>query len=86
MLASLVSSQWRAIGRRIDLTTNNLNSLEMKHSKNNDRCWEEVMQKWMDGGNAKAYETSWEGLYKILKDIGKPKIAADLKTAVESAF
>ena len=43
------------------------------------------MQKWMDGINEKDCKPSWDGLFKILRDIGTPKVAGDLKKAVENA-
>ena len=85
-LAENVSTSWRIIGYRINMTQNVLDTYDQQFSRDSNRCWEKVMQIWIDGSNLKEYPVSWKGLYKILTDIGKPKVAEDLKTAVEKAY
>ena len=43
------------------------------------------MQEWLDGQGSLHYPVTWKDLYKLLGNIDKPKIAQELKEAVEKA-
>ena len=84
-LVDRVSSFWQKIGYRIGLTWNTLEDYKREALANQVRCWEKVMQEWLDGQGSLHYSVTWKGLYKLLGDIDKPKIAQELKEAVEKA-
>ena len=48
-LVSRVSSCWTKIGYLIGLTSNELENYKRETLANQTKCWEKVMQKWLDG-------------------------------------
>ena len=79
-----VSAKWRRIGKRIGLTLNNLDAIE-RDRRRVEACWEDVMQKWLDGQGQEIYPITWEGLYRLLTDIDSSQVAQELRAAVEAA-
>ena len=65
---------------------NTLNQYETQLRGNGERCFELVMQDWLDGRGRDEYPNTWEGLYKMLTDIQCSQVAEELKTAVENAY
>ena len=84
-LVSLVSGSWKKIGILIDLTFDVLENYEKEKRSNPVRCWERVMQDWLDGQGSSSYPITWNGLYKLLRNINKGKVAQDLEKAVQKA-
>ena len=68
----------------IGLTPNDLDVIEHDRRRM-EACWEDVMQRWLDGQGQKSYPIMWEGLYRLLKDIACPQVAKELKAAVKAA-
>ena len=83
-LVKRVKSKYKELGIRIGLTRNYLDSM--------DECWdslksvcEVVMKEWLDGQGQEIYPVTWEGLYRLLTDIGCAQVAEELKAAVKAA-
>ena len=83
-LVERVSAKWRKLGVMIGLTPNNLDAIR-DDRRSVEACWEDVMQRWLDGQGQKSYPIMWEGLYRLLKDIACPQVAKELKAAVKAA-
>ena len=80
-----MSAKWRTLGTRIDLTPNTLDNWFLETNRSTERCFERVMQAWLDK-NLQTYAPTWEGLYSLLRDVEKPVAAEDLKEAVDNAI
>ena len=84
-LVERVSSKWRQFGLRISLTQDRMDSW-FTESRDAERCWEKVMQTWLDGRGQREYPPTWEGLYGLLRDVQKEGVVLDqLKEAVDRA-
>ena len=77
--------KWDKIAIQIGLEHNTWVGIEKHHRGDQERCWQEVMQKWLDGQGQENYPTSWEGLYSLLNDIGSSQVAKKLKDAIVKA-
>ena len=84
-LIKRVSTKWDKIGIRIGLEHNTLVSIKRHLQGDAEICWQEVMQKWLDGQGQEKYQTSWEGLYSLLNDIECSQVAKELKDAIAKA-
>lgn len=83
-LVNRVSAKWREFGIQLGLQTNTLDGYSKETLKVTE-CWEKVMQNWLDGQGAENYPVKWEGLYRLLEDVGVPQVAIDFEKAVEKA-
>ena len=79
-----VSGKWKKMGVRMGIELNILDNLEVDKHCQAER-WQAVMQRWMEGQGGNAYPATWDGLYQLLKDIGVPKVALELKKAVDNS-
>lgn len=84
-LIQRTSTKWREIGVLINIESNMLDEYWKESQSTATRCWEKVMQAWMNGQGQEDYPITWEGLYSILTDVHSANIAQDLRKAVESA-
>lgn len=77
--------RWRTTGLRIGLSKNQLQEWDKSCRKyghdNPTACWCRVMGHWLDGGGTPDYPASWEGLDRLLKDVGCSREAEELKKA-----
>ena len=80
-LTNKVSTEWRRFGRQLSIEENMLEGWHKETLANAERCWEKVMQEWLEQGHAE-YPTTWEGLYEMLEDVGYEGVALSLKDAV----
>lgn len=82
-LVELVSSKWRKLGLELGFTHDQLESWADEFRGNNEKCWDQVMQGWIDdGGVSYLYQANWDGLYKLLKSCKCEGIAIKLRIAV----
>ena len=84
-LVSLVSASWRRFGLQLDIKNNELTVLDTR-LRDPDKCWIEVMDSWLTRGGTASYPASWEGLFKLLKDVRYERVAGDMKAAVQRHF
>ena len=82
-LVNNVSSKWQKFGLMIDLTKNQMKNWAKE--TDNEECWERVMEAWLEGQGQDEYPLTWEGLFKLLKDVEFQGVVPALKRAVESA-
>ena len=80
-----VSAKWRKFGRLLDLESNVLDGWDSQYRGKAEDCWDQVMQHWRKGGGGKVYPATWQGLYGLVKDVGCPAVAKQLKEAVEKS-
>ena len=85
-LVEHVSGAWKQFGYQIDLPPNKLEGW-YSDTRNNERCWERVMEAWLEEGRGqRLYPPTWEGLYKLLRDVQKAGVNIPaLKEAVDRA-
>ena len=83
-LVERVSLKWRQFGLRISLTQNRMDGW-FAESRDVERCWEKVMQTWLDGQGQREYPPTWEGLYGLLRDVQKEGVVPALREAVDKA-
>ena len=83
-LVNRVSSKWKQFGRRINLEEDLMTTWDRQVRGNAEECWDMVMQRWLKGERHN-YPLTWEGLFKLLKDVAFQGVVPDLKHAVESA-
>ena len=70
----------------LELTVNQLDGWESEYRGAVSRCWNKVMEHWLDeGGVTEDYPATWEGLYTLLEDVQCTQVAEELKNALESA-
>ena len=79
-----VSSKWREFGIVLGPGMNELDAWDAELRGQTERCWQKVMQHWLDGRTDK-YPSTWEGLYEMLEDQEYAEVAKGLKTAVENS-
>ena len=84
-LPSKASGKWRAVGKQLNITSNDLDGYYVKHNKDQNLCWDSVMTAWLQGQAANLYPLCWESLYKLLDEVLSGNIAAQLREAVEKA-
>ena len=85
-LVEHVSSKWRQFGLQIGLTPDRMDGWFTEESRDAERCWEKVMQTWLDGQGQREYPPTWEGLYGLLRDVRKEGVVLEqLKEAVDRA-
>ena len=65
-----------------------LDAFEEECGRKPERCWEKVMQHWLEGRTEgiHSYPRTWEGLYEMLRDLECCEVAEGLQDAVKSAF
>ena len=78
-----VSAKWRKFGFRIGLERNQMENYWARE-RDNDACWEKVMEAWLKGQGQHLYPPTWEGLYEILEDVELGGVVSALKEAVAS--
>ena len=83
-LVNRVSSKWKQFGRRINLEEDLMTTWDRQVRGSSEECWDMVMQRWLKGERHN-YPLTWEGLFKLLKDVAFQGVVPDLKHAVESA-
>ena len=79
-----VSAKWRKLGTRLNLTENMMEGWWLD-TRVTERCWRKVMQAWLDGRGQREYPPTWEGLYKLLRDVRKEAVVPVLREAVDRA-
>ena len=79
-----VSAKWRQFGIQISLTQNTMDGW-FSDTRDTERCWERVMQAWLQGRGEKEYPPTWEGLYKMLRGVRKEAVVPVLREAVDRA-
>ena len=83
-LVEKASCKWLEFGLAVGMEMERLKSLERQYHEDTNRCWLEVMGHWLNAGGTGDYPTTWEGLRRLLVDVGYEKIAKELKTALAS--
>lgn len=83
-LVDKVSSKWRAFGSRVSLEPDQLEAWETRFQRDSTRCWCMIMQHWLNRGGTHDYPKTWDGLYKMLRDVQCSEVANELKEAVTS--
>ena len=78
-LEDMVSAKWREFGIRVGLTKNQLDGWERQFHEVSSRCWQEVMQHWLNDDGTQRYPSTWEGLYTLVGDCGFPEVAVSLQ-------
>ena len=84
-LVEHVSAKWRQFGRQLNLTEDTLDGWHTETLAVARRCWEKVMQSWLGGQGQREYPPTWEGLYKLLRDVRKEAVVSVLREAVDKA-
>ena len=85
-LVDEVSTKWNKFGLLLKMPKNVLSGLSTKNLMDAERCWEDVMQFWLDGGSTNEdYPVSWEGLYELLENAKCSEVAKQLKDAVKNS-
>ena len=85
-LGDRVSGKWREMGLALGIELNTLDIIQEDQVRVT-KCWQEVMRRWMKGEGAdEGYPATWEGLYKLLYDVGMSMVAKELKKAVANAI
>ena len=84
-LVEHVSAKWRQFGRQLNLTEDTLDGWHTEALAVVRRCWEKVMQAWLGGQGQREYPPTWEGLYKLLRDVKKEAVVPVLREAVDRA-
>ena len=79
-----LSTKWRQFGTQITLTQNTMDGW-FSDTRDTESCWERVMQAWLQGRGKKEYPPTWEGLYKLLRDVRKEAVVPVLREAVDRA-
>ena len=69
------------MGRMLDLSTNELDSISRKTlNENSESCWC-VFSRWIDSDHT-SYPPTWKGLYDLLCDVQKVTVANTMKDAL----
>lgn len=82
-LGKKISSKWRDIGIMLDIEGDMLDDWHTQCQGKGGLCWEKVMRAWLNGKGANEYPVTWDGVFKILKDLECSQIATGLKEAVD---
>ena len=61
---------------------NDLEALDAQHRGNASLCWNAVMEDWLNEEDEGEYPATWEGLYRLLSDVGFSNVACSLQEAV----
>ena len=83
-LVEKVSCKWLEFGLAVGMEMDRLEAWGRQYHEDGSRCWLEVMKRWLNAGGCGDYPATWEGLYRLLMDVGYKKVAKELKTALAS--
>ena len=83
-LVKKVSCEWLDFGLAVGLEMDLLEAWERQYHENASRCWLEVMKCWLNAGGTCDYPTTWEGLCKLLADVGYGQVSSLLRKALLS--
>lgn len=78
-----ISSQWEELGTLLDLSLNQMEVWRKECLGKIAPCWKRVIEHWLTIGGTPDYPATWDGLYKLLEDVGCPAIADKLKSIVQ---
>jgi hypothetical protein len=84
MLMDEVSNKYTDFGVRFDIAHPVMDGW-FRENRDNKKCWIKVMEHWLK--NAKPsheYPATWEGLLRLLRDVGCTNEANKLETLQES--
>ena len=82
-LIDKVGAEWQKIGVMLGITTNKLIGWDRQHRGDVTLCWGELVGHWKKSGGTNNYPHTWDGLYKLLRDIQYSQVAEDMKKAVD---
>ena len=85
-LVEKVSVKWLGFGLAVGIEMDRLEAWEKQYHEDGSRCWLEVMKCWLNSGGYGDYPATWEGLYRLLMDMGYKKVAKELRTALTSSL
>jgi hypothetical protein len=77
-LISQVASMWKDFGLRLGCEPDELQSWETEYRYNAVRCWEKVMNEWVNRAGTDDYPATWWGLVQVLEDLKLNKAAREL--------
>ena len=80
-LVDRVCADWKNFGINLGITNSVLEGLNKQYLGECSTCWNEVMDKWLNGVSEE-YPVTWEGLYSLLADTKYPTVAKELEEAV----
>lgn len=83
-LVNEVSMKWREIGYLLGKNANQLDAIDTACLKVASECWCRVMTDWLENNGTPNYPASWKGLFTLLRDVGKYKVAKELESALFS--
>ena len=81
-LMEKVSCKWLNFGLKVGLEIERLEAWERQYHGDASRCWLEVMRRWLNAGGTRDYPTTWEGLCKLLTDVGYGHVSSLLQEAL----
>ena len=78
-----VCKDWRYIGQLLGQSMGELDGY-WERSPDYSTCCSRVFDCWINNNGHPSYPLSWEGLYKLLRDIKHGRVANELKKALAS--
>ena len=83
-LVKRVSAKWMVFGTLLGIDSNLLKGWNTQHQADFNKCWNEVMHSWLEGGAGGSchYPITWEGLCTLLKDAELPEVVKELREAL----
>ena len=77
-----MSAKWWTFGIRVGITMNQLEGWERQFHEDSRRCWQKVVQHWLNDDGTQYYPSTWEGLYTLVRDCGFHEVAVSLQKAL----
>lgn len=81
-LAKEVSANWFDFGLILGIKRKQLDAWDAQYRGDASKCWNRVMEHWLDKGGSRDYPATWEGLITLLNDLGFEQLAKTLKCAI----
>jgi hypothetical protein len=87
-LVNQVGMRWRTTGLCLGLVKSHLQELDKEtrnkycNNESPNFSWSRIMGQWMDRGGTSDYPASWNGVDKLLRDIGHTRDAEELRRAL----
>ena len=78
-IITTVGKDWRFIGQILGQSTGELDGYWERSNQDHSICCSRVFDCWINNNGHPNYGLSWEGLYKLLRDVKHRKVADDLK-------
>lgn len=84
-LLNLISGKWHQAGILLGHNSDSLINIKQKTVDNEER-FQDVLSQWIDNdGYPPKYPLTWKGIFELLYDLGRGKIAEELKQALSAS-